>query len=349
MIWANGGGAVEVAGSLAGLACFLFAIASIMTWCSCAPMLAGAAVVAIRRRQWKTLGPWWNRCRVRRILGDIPAHHSIIHRGSTYQMNQIPFFNSSILWYKLSNALTARSSAHPPDSTARRSGSGLCCYWRVGRGAHDATDTRGSGAKSGSCRSNRCPGPRHLALFCVVSIAFRNSGVYGFSDEITVSDADVVLRRNALSMRYFARRNLGRKLAIATPLGADSDRVAGGNDDLECKGQRGRSAHPAEHLDLIAAVLEKKASAGTNRMQDAWNGSLSTGTITASPLVTVPRLTRHKVHRNDLILEKLKQPDRWLRCCVRLPSTLSRSIVSGIGVYGRPAIETIVTAGSADP
>jgi hypothetical protein len=29
-------------------------------------------------------------------------------------MNQVPFFNFSILWYKLSSALTARSSAHPP-------------------------------------------------------------------------------------------------------------------------------------------------------------------------------------------------------------------------------------------
>jgi hypothetical protein len=81
------------------------------------------------------------------------------------------------------------------------------------------------------------------------------------------------------------------------------------------------------NVDLIAAVLEKKASKGDLIVvQDAWNGiTFDRYYHGQAHWVTVPPIDSHKVHRNDLILEKLKQPDPMAPVLREITSTLSRS------------------------
>ena len=81
-------------------------------------MLAGGALVAIRRRQWKTLGALTGIGAVSAV--SLAIYLPIIHRGSAYvPIIQWPFFNFSTVWYGLGDALTARSSAN---SAAERPG-----------------------------------------------------------------------------------------------------------------------------------------------------------------------------------------------------------------------------------
>src|SRR5208282_1047441 len=98
---------------LAGLACILFAHCVYYDAVFLGAMLSGAALVAIRRRQWKTLGALAG---IGAVAGlSMTIYLPIIHRGSAYvPMNREASFDFFMLWDKLGNALTARSSALPP-------------------------------------------------------------------------------------------------------------------------------------------------------------------------------------------------------------------------------------------
>ena len=97
---------------LAGLACILFAHCVYYDVVFLCAMLAGAAMVAIRRRQWKTLGALAG-------IGAVSGASMAIYLPPSFTGVRLtadepePSFNFSTLWYKLGNALAARSSAHP--------------------------------------------------------------------------------------------------------------------------------------------------------------------------------------------------------------------------------------------
>ena len=84
----------------AGLVCILFAHCVYYDVVFLCAMLSGAALVAIRRRQWKTLGALAG---IGAVSGaSMVIYLPIIRRGSAYvPMIQEPFFDFSILWYKL--------------------------------------------------------------------------------------------------------------------------------------------------------------------------------------------------------------------------------------------------------
>ena len=98
----------------AGLICLLFAHCVYFDVVFLCAMLSGGALVAIRRRQWKTLGALAG---IGAVSGaSMAIYLPIIHRGSVYvPMIRQPFFNSSAIWYGLRNALAARSSANLGD------------------------------------------------------------------------------------------------------------------------------------------------------------------------------------------------------------------------------------------
>jgi hypothetical protein len=313
----------------AGFACFLFAHCVYYDVVFLCAMLAGAAVVAIRRRQWKTLG----------LLAGIGAVSGaslaiylpitpIIHRGSTYQMNQIPFFNSSILWYKLSNALTARSSAHPPRFDGPEiwlwvvlllGGLVVALMMQRIRGGQ-AQNQEAAAAIAARVRAD-------LALFCVVSMLFGIVGYMAFLMKLQyltqtwyyvemlclcVISLDGILGANWPSLRPWGLIRIGLLVGMMT----------------WNAGSAWEEAHTRRsNVDLIAAVLEKKASAGDLIVvQDAWNGiTFDRYYHGQAHWVTVPPIDSHKVHRNDLILEKLKQPDPMAPVLREITSTLSRS------------------------
>lgn len=93
----------------AGLVCLLYAHCVYYDAVFLAAMLAGGAAVAIRRRAWKVLAGLVG-------IGAISAitlliYLPIIRRGSAYvPLSQSPLFQFSVLWNKLGEAVTARSS-----------------------------------------------------------------------------------------------------------------------------------------------------------------------------------------------------------------------------------------------
>jgi hypothetical protein len=298
---------------LAGLACFLFAHCVYYDVVFLCAMLAGAAVVAIRRRQWKMLGALAG---IGAVSGASLAMYlpitPIIHRGSGYLMNQVPYFNFSILWYKLSSALTARSSAHPPRFDGPEIwlwvvllliGSVVALMMQRTRRCQ-AQNPEAAAASTARVRAD-------LALFCVVSMLFGIVGYMAFLSKLQyltqtwyyvemlclcVVSLDGILGVNWPALRPWGLLRIGLLVGMMT----------------WSAGAAWEEAHTRRsNVDLIAAVLGQKAS-GEDLIvvQDAWDGiTFDRYYHGRAHWVTLPPIDSHKVHRNDLIVEKLNQPD----------------------------------------
>jgi hypothetical protein len=311
---------------LTGLTCILFAHCVYYDVVFLCAMLAGAAVVAIRRRQWKTLGVLTG---IGAVSGASMAMYlpitPIIHRGSTYLMNQTPFFNFSILWYKLSSALTARSSAHPPRFDGPEIwlwvmlllvGSVVALMMQRIRGSQ-AQNPEAAAASTARVRAD-------LALFCVVSMLFGTVGYMAFLMKLQyltqtwyyvemlclcVISLDGILGANWPALRPWGLLRIGLLVGMMT----------------WSAGAAWEEAHTRRsNVDLIAAVLDKNASAGDLIVvNDAWNGiTFDRYYHGQARWMTVPPIDSHKVHRNDLVLEKLKQPDPMAPVLREITSTL---------------------------
>ena len=321
---------------LAGLACILFVHCVYYDAVFLCAMLAGAAMVAIRRRQWKTLGALAG---IGAVSGaSMMIYLPTLHRGSTNLMNQVPFFNFSILWYKLSSALTARSSAHPP----RFDGPEIW-FWvvlllvgsvvalmmqRTRRG--QAQNPEVAPASTARVRAD-------LALFCVVSMVFGIVGYMAFLMKLQyltqtwyyvemlclcVISLDGILGANWPALRPWGLLRIGLLVGMMT----------------WSAGSAWEEAHTRRsNVDLIAAILDKNASAGDLIVvNDAWNGiTFDRYYHGRAHWVTVPPIDSHKVHRNDLVLEKLKQPDPMAPVLREITSTLRGS--NSVWIVGRMA------------
>ena len=321
---------------LAGLACILFVHCVYYDAVFLCAMLAGAAMVAIRRRQWKTLGALAG---IGAVSGaSMMIYLPTLHRGSTNLMNQVPFFSFSILWYKLSSALTARSSAHPP----RFDGPEIW-FWvvlllvgsvvalmmqRTRRG--QAQNPEVAPASTARVRAD-------LALFCVVSMVFGIVGYMAFLMKLQyltqtwyyvemlclcVISLDGILGANWPALRPWGLLRIGLLVGMMT----------------WSAGSAWEEAHTRRsNVDLIATVLDKNASEGDLIVvQDAWNGiTFDRYYHGRTHWVTVPPIDSHKVHRNDLVLEKLKQPDPMAPVLREITSTLRGS--NSVWIVGRMA------------
>ena len=310
----------------AGLACMLFAHCVYYDIVFLCAMLAGAAVVVIRRRQWKTLGVLAG---IGAVSGASMAWYlpitPIIHRGSTYLMNQTPFFNFSILWYKLSSALAARSSAHPPRFDGPEIwlwvmllliGSVVALMLQcIPRS--QAQNPEAAAASTARVRSD-------LALFCVVSMLFGTVGYMAFLTKLQYLTQTWYYVEMLCLCAISLDGILGATWPALRPWGLLRIGLLVGMM-VWYAGSVWEEAHTRRsNVDLIAAVLDKNASAGDLIVvNDAWNG------ITFDRYyhgrvrwMTVPPIDSHKVHRNDLILETLKQPDPMAPVLREITTTL---------------------------
>ena len=321
---------------LAGLACILFVHCVYYDAVFLCAMLAGAAMVAIRRRQWKTLGALAG---IGAVSGaSMMIYLPTLHRGSTNLMNQVPFFSFSILWYKLSSALTARSSAHPP----RFDGPEIW-FWvvlllvgsvvalmmqRTRRG--QAQNPEVAPASTARVRAD-------LALFCVVSMVFGIVGYMAFLMKLQyltqtwyyvemlclcVISLDGILGANWPALRPWGLLRIGLLVGMMT----------------WSAGSAWEEAHTRRsNVDLIAAILDKNASAGDLIVvNDAWNGiTFDRYYHGRAHWVTVPPIASHKVHRSDQVLEKLKPPDPMDPVLREITSTLRGS--NSFWIVGRMA------------
>jgi hypothetical protein len=80
------------------------------------------------------------------------------------------------------------------------------------------------------------------------------------------------------------------------------------------------------NVDLIAAVLSQKASAGDLIVvENIWEGiTFDRYYRGQTRWMTVPPIDSHKVHRNDLILEKMNQPEAMAPVLREITGTLRK-------------------------
>ncbi len=291
----------------AGLVCFLFAHCLYNDVIFLCAMLAGGAMVALRRRQWKAL---WALVGIGFVSGvSMAIYLPIIHRGSVYlPIIRAPSFEPSSLWYGLCDALAARSSANPDGPNGPQ-----ILFWvelLLGGSVVAIVMQR--------ARKRQAPGQEatarvrpDLALFCVVSMLFGIAGCFAFLlnlqfimqtwyyVEILVLCAislDGILSANWPALRPWGLFRIGF-MVVALILGARSGWA---------------EAHTRRsNVDLVAAALAQKASVGDLIVvEDVWEGvTFDRYYHGPTPWMTVPPIDSHKVHRNDLVLEKMNQPE----------------------------------------
>jgi hypothetical protein len=309
---------------LAGLICILFAHCVYYDVVFLCAMLAGAAMVAIRRRQWKTLGALAG---IGAVSGaSMMIYLPIIRRGSPYvPMIQEPFFNFSTLWHKLGDALAVRSSAQPAGPNGPEvwlwvalllGGSIVALVMQRAHG-RQVPNPEAAAAIAARTRSD-------LALFCVVSMLFGTVGYLAFllrlhyltqtwyyveMLSLCAISLDGILNANWPTLRPWGLLRIGFMVVMMT-WGA---------------GSAWEEAHTRRsNMDLIAAVLGKQSSAGDLIVvQGPWEGvTFDRYYHGQAHWVTVPPIDSHKVHRNDLVWEKLNQRDPMAPVLLEITNSL---------------------------
>jgi hypothetical protein len=295
----------------AGLVSFLFVHCVYFDVIFLCAMLAGGAMVAIRRQQWKTL---WALAGIGVVSGaSLAIYLPITHRGSAYlPIIRAPFFNPSDVWYGLCDALAARSSADPGGPNGPQIlfwvelllvGSAVAIVMQRTRG-RQALNPETTTAAAARVRTDR-------ALFCVVSMLLGIVGCFAF----------LVKLQFFLQPWYYIEMLALCAISLDGILGASWPALRPGGlfrigFMVMAMIWGTRSAWAEAHtrrsnVDLIAAVLGQKAAAGDLIVvQDAWEGiTFDRYYHGQARWVTVPPIDSHKVHRNDLVLEKMNQWD----------------------------------------
>jgi hypothetical protein len=326
---------------LAGLTCILFVHCVYYDVVFLCAMLAGAALVVIRRRQWKTLGALAG---IGAVSGASMAMYlsiiPIIHRGSPNAlMNQDPSFSFSTLWHQLGNVLTARNSAHPDGPIGLEmwlwvvlllGGAVVALMMQRTRGCQ-AQNQEPVAAITARVRAD-------LALFCVVSMVFGIAGYMAFLLKLQyVTQAwyyveilclcaislDGLLGANWPVLRPWGLLRIGFMVVLMT----------GGARAAWEEAHTRRS-----NVDLIAAVLDKQASAkDLIVVQGPWEGiTFDRYYHGRAHWMTLPPIDSHKVHRNDLVLEKMNQRDPMAPLLREIADTLRGN--NSVWVVGDMAI-----------
>ena len=182
---------------------------------------------------------------------------------------------------------------------------------RISCGTCDAAGTRASGTNQEAAAAVAVRVRADLALFCVVSMLFGVLGYLAF-----------LLRLHYLTQTWYYVEMLSLcAISLDGLLGANWPALRpwglfriGFMVVMMTWGARSawEEAHTRRsNVDLIAAVLDKNASAGDLIVvQGAWEGiTFNRYYHGRAHWVTVPPIDSHKVHRNDLVLEKMNQRD----------------------------------------
>ena len=311
---------------LAGFICFLFAHCVYYDGVFLGAMLAGGAMVAIRRRQWKTLVALMGIGTV--SAASLAIYLPIIRRGSAYvSMMQLPSFNYATLWNRFGEATAARSSAQLGASGPEiwlwigllLGGfvAAIVMQLALGRQPHNP---EAAAAVTIQIRAD-------LALFCVVSLLFGVLGYFAFLVKLhywtqswyyvellclCAISLDGLLGANWPRLRPWGWLRIGFMVVMMT-WGAKS---------------AWEEAHTRRsNLDLIAAFLDRNASAGDIIVVNSVFEGITFNRYYHGQThwVTIPPVDSHNVHRNDQVFEKMNEPDPMLPVLREIISTLQNS------------------------
>jgi hypothetical protein len=310
---------------LAGLICLLFAQCVYYDVIFLGAMLAAGALVAIRRQQWKTL---WAMAGIGFVAGaSLSIYLPIIHRDSEYlSFIRSPFFHAAIIWDGLSDALAARSSANPDGANGQQIWIWIVLLFAgiVVAAIMQRTRVRQQRKPEGTSEGAN-PQRSDRALFCVTSVVLGIVGYFGYLVklrffmqpwyyvEILILCAislDGILSANWPEFRPWGLARVGF-LAVMMMLNA---------------GPAWAEAHTRRsNIDVVAAFLSHNASAGDLIVvQDAWEGiTFNRYYRGRAQWLSVPPIDSHEVHRNDLVMAEMNQPEAMTPVLHAITNTLA--------------------------
>jgi hypothetical protein len=274
-------------------------------------MLAAGALVAIRRQQWKIL---WTMAGIGLVAGaSLFIYLPIIHRDSEYlSFVRSPFFHAATIWNGLGDALAARSSANPDGAKGPQMWIwiGLLLAGIIIAVMMQRTRVRQTPKPEGASKSaNRDRSDR--ALFCVTSVVLGIIGYTGFLlklqffmqpwyyVEILILCAislDGILTASLPALRPWGLVRIGFLVVVVI---------------LNARPAWAEAHTRRSNLDVVAAFLSHNASAGDLIVvQDAWEGiTFNRYYRGRARWLSVPPIDSHEVHRNDLVMAEMNQPE----------------------------------------
>jgi hypothetical protein len=288
-------------------------------------MLAAATLVAIRRQQWKIL---WTIAGVgllasASLLIYLPIIYGVPHYLPFWRS---PFFNAVTLWNGLGDALAARSSANPSGTTGPQIWIWIALLLAGIIVAVITQRTRPRQASKPEITS-KSPNPKRseLALFCVASMVLGIIGYFGFLlklrffmqpwyyVEVLILCAiclDSILGASWPALRPWGLMRIGF-LFVMMILNA---------------GPAWAEAHARRsNLDVVAAFLSHNASVNDLIvLQDTWEGiTFNRYYRGQAQWLTVPPIDSHEVHRIDLVIGKMSQPETMIPALRTIANTLA--------------------------
>jgi hypothetical protein len=308
----------------AGFICLLFAQCVysdvIFLWA----MLAAGALVGIRQQRWKIL---WAMAGIGLVAAaSLFIYLPIIHRDSEYlPLVRSPSFNATNLWDGFGDALVARSSANPNGANGPQLWIwiGLLLAGIVVAVILQRTRARQPAEPEGAKSANR---ERYdLALFCVTSMVL---GIIGYT---------VFL----LKLRFFMQPWYYIEILILCAISLDGLLTASwpalrpwGLMRISFlvimmilnAGSAWAEAHTRRsNLDLAAAFLSRNASpSDLIVVQNAWEGiTFNRYYRGQAQWLSVPPINSQEVHRNDLVMAKMNQPEAMTPVLHAIANTLA--------------------------
>ena len=316
---------------LAGLICLLFAQCVYYDVVFLGAMLAAGALVAIRRQQWKTV------CVMAGIglmaTASLFIYLPIIHPSSEYMsFGRLPNFGAPTLWDGLGNALAARSSANPQGASGPQIWIwiGLLLAGIIVAIVLQRTRAFQTPKPSATLKSAN-PERSDVALFCVTSVVLGSVGYAGF----------------LLKLQYFIQPWYYVEILILCAISLDGILTAswpafrpwGLMRIVFLVEMMVLNAQPAwaeahtrrSNVDMAAAFLSYNASADDLIVvQNAWEGiTFNRYYRGRAQWISVPPIDSHELHRIDLVMEKMNQPDAM----TPVLSAITNTLASGHNVW----------------
>jgi hypothetical protein len=309
----------------AGFICLLFAQCVYYDVIFLGAMLAAGALVAIRRQQWKVV---WAMAGIGLVAGaSLSIYLPIIHQDSEYlPFMRSPFFQAATLWNGLGDALAARSSANPGDASGPQIWiwialllAGIIVAVMMQRARVRQTP------KAEVASENAYPERSDLALFCVTSVVLGIIGYFGsllklqffmqpwYYVEILILCAiclDGILTASLPALRPGGLVRIGF-LAMMI---------------ISNAGPAWAEAHTRRsNLDVVADFLSHNASASDLIvLQDAAEGiTFNRYYRGRARWLSVPPIDSREVHRNDLVMAKMNQPEAMTPVLRAITNTLT--------------------------
>lgn len=291
----------------ASLACFLLAHCIYYDVVFLAAMLAGGAVVALGRRQWKTLGALAGIGIVSSV--SMLIYLPLVREGSSHMsIMEWPYFTFSALWNPLGDAVTIRGSAQIGHNGPEI---WLWIALLLGGVAAALIAQRTRVSRPTNPAATTVQNPADLTMFCAVSMLLGVAGLLAFMYRLHYWAQPWYFVEMLCLCAISLDGLLGAGWPRLRPWGLLRMGFMAGMMIWSVRAGWAEAHTRRSNVDLIAAVLNHNASDGDLIvMQNAWEG-ITFNRYYHGPArwVTVPPIESHLVHRNDLVFEKMNQPE----------------------------------------